>query len=44
MLVVDAVTCEGRGLRAREHRHRIARVVAREESGAELGTRMSDLR
>jgi peptidoglycan/xylan/chitin deacetylase (PgdA/CDA1 family) len=40
----DAVTCEGRGLRAREHRLRIPRVVAREESGAELGTRMSDLR
>jgi hypothetical protein len=38
------VTCEPRALRTREHRLRIPRVVAREESGAELGTRMSDLR
>jgi glycosyltransferase involved in cell wall biosynthesis len=36
-----AVSCEGRGLRAREHRLRIPRLAPREESGADLGARLA---
>ena len=36
----DAVTCEIRGLRPREHRLRIPRLATREESGAELIARL----
>jgi peptidoglycan/xylan/chitin deacetylase (PgdA/CDA1 family) len=39
----DAVTCEPRGLRAREHPLRIPRIATREESGSELGARLAEL-
>ena len=38
----DAVTCEMRGLRPREHRLRIPRLATREESGAELRARLEE--
>jgi peptidoglycan/xylan/chitin deacetylase (PgdA/CDA1 family) len=39
----DAVTCDMRGLRPREHRLRIPRLATREESGAELIARLGHL-
>ncbi len=37
----DAVSTDARGLRRREHRLRIPRIPTREESGPELGARLS---
>jgi len=39
-----AVSCDNRGLRARVHPLRIPRLMAREESGAELTERLSKMR